>query len=341
MTTGIPASQISRRPNVLERDVDEMLTRRLKSDPTFGRSLVHAIATKLGASLIYEKLGVDRQVRHEGANGTIDLLIRLFATASGETGRILIENKLDSSFTPNQPERYASSAVAMSRAGRPAVPIICAPAEYIKRSKYLGPFKAPIAYEEIANWLDGEDRALIEAAILRFSMPYEPDPVPEVRDFHEGYERLVRELAPELIVKPNPNTSGERPEASRTIYFIAKQSLPNYDFLPTQRFSHQCWDSSAASPSVKVMFDGWAAEETLLRRVGSEALGNTGLYLRKAGRSLGLVKDTPRMDNKRPVSAQMEAVVMGIRAAATLRAWMCANEATLREWASAVVQCRR
>lgn len=341
MTIRISANQISRRPNVLERDVDAMLAARLKSDPTFGRSLVHAINTKLGAPLIYEKLGVDRQVRHEGANGTIDVLIRLFVTASGETGRILIENKLDSSFTPNQPERYASSAVAMSRAGRPAVPIICAPTEYIKRSKYLGPFEAAIAYEEIASWLDGEDQALIEAAILRFSMPYEPDPVPEVRDFHEGYERLVRELAPELVVKPNPNTSGERPEDSHTIYFITRKTLPKFDFLPTFRFSHQCRDSSAPSASVKVMFNGWAAHETLLRHVSAASLGNTGLYLRKAGRSLGLVKDTPRMDNKRPVSAQMEAVVMGIRAAAMLRAWMCANEATLREWASAVVQCRR
>ena len=304
---------MARRPNVLERDVDEILARRIKGDPMFGRSLIHAVMTKVGAPFVYEKVGVDRQVRHEGANGTIDLLVRLFTAVSGETGRILIENKLDSSFTPNQPERYASSAVAMCRAGRVAVPIICAPAEYIKRSKYLGPFKAHITYEEVACWLDGEDLELVQAAILRFSMPYEPDPVPEVRNFHEGYERLVRELAPELVVKPNPNPDGERPGASRTIYFVVKKSLPNYEFLPTLRFSHQCWDSSASSASVKIMFDGWAAEEVLLRRVASATLGNTELYLRKAGRSLGLVKDTPRMDNKRPVSVQIDAVVMGIQ----------------------------
>jgi hypothetical protein len=68
------------------------------------------------------------------------------------------------------------------------------------------------------------------------------------------------------------------------------------------------------------------------------ALGNTGLYLRRAGDSLGLVHDTPRMDNKRPVGAQMNAVEAGIRAAARLRAWMCANESILCEWANAVPQ---
>jgi hypothetical protein len=89
------------------------------------------------------------------------------------------------------------------------------------------------------------------------------------------------------------------------------------------------------------MFHGWGAYEPLLRSMGAPLLGNTGLYLRKAGRSLGLVKDTPRMDNRRPVGAQMHAVVSGIRAAATLRAWTYANEATLRKWAQAVMQSER
>jgi hypothetical protein len=42
------------------------------------------------------------------------------------------------------------------------------------------------------------------------------------------------------------------------------------------------------------------------------------------------------MDNKRPVNTQLEAVASGIRAASKLRAWMFANEPTLREWAAAV-----
>jgi hypothetical protein len=88
------------------------------------------------------------------------------------------------------------------------------------------------------------------------------------------------------------------------------------------------------------MFDGWAAYEPHLRRSALETLGNTPLYLRKSGRSLGLVHDTPQMDNKRPVSAQRDAVVKGIRAASILRAWVHANETILCHWASVVAQVR-
>ena len=331
-------NESARRPDILEKHIDEVIARRLKSDPIFAREFVDSIFLKLGASVPYQGLTVDRQVRHEGTTGTIDLLIRLFVDGSGETGRILIENKLDSSFTPNQPERYASSAIAMSRSGRPAFPIICAPSEYIAKSKYLDQFKSHTTYQEIASWLDGVDLAALEQAILRFSMPYEPDPVPEVQNFFEGYSQLAREIAPELIVKPNPNARGERPERSRTIYFVVRKTLPIFEFLPTLRFSHQCWDSSAPSASVKVMFDGWAAYESHLCRIASDTLGNTPLYLRKSGRSLGLVHDTPRMDNKRSVSTQRSAVVKGIRAAAILRAWVHAKKKIFLHWASVAAQ---
>ena len=332
--------QEGRRPAIFERDIDKLLERNLVYDPDFAVRLVEEVSKQSKIPLCYQNLTVKRQARHEGATGSIDVLVQLFTETSAETGRILIENKLDSSFTPTQPERYATSAITMSRAGRPAVPIICAPAEYIRKSKYLGPFRAKIAYEDVTRWLHGDDLALIRQAILRFSMPYEPDPVPAVADFHEGYGRLAQQLAPELVVKRNPNATGARPEGSTTIYFVTKKCLPRWDFLPTLRFSHQCLDSNAPSPSVKVMFDRWAIHETLLRQLSGTALGNTPLYLRRAGGSLGLVHDTPGMDQMRPVGDQIDAVSAGIRAAAALRAWMFANESTLREWAAAVDETR-
>lgn len=323
------------RPEIYEKDVDELLERRLTGDSKFVEQFVSRISEQLPNPVSFKRIGVDRQVAHEGASGTIDLLIRLFDEKK-ENARLLVENKLDSSFTPTQPQRYGSTSLAMSKRGRPAYAVICAPRDYLLASKYLDPFHARIAYEEFADWIDGEDRELADLAILRFSMPYEPEAVPEVAEFHAGYEALAKTIAPELSVKKNPNPKGERPEASRTIYFKVRECLPSYDFLPTLRFSHQCWDSSALSPSVKIMFDGWAVHEQKLKAVASDALGNTNFYLRKAGRSLGLVADTPRMDNKRAVSQQYESVSKGVRAAAALRAWMFANESILREWASTV-----
>jgi len=331
------------RPSVFERDIDALLERRLRTDVRFRNSMLSLLADRCPLVITsFKKIGVERQVHHQGATGTIDLLVRLSDGNSGETGRLLIENKLDSGFTPNQPERYASSAFAMSDSKCSAISVICAPRDYLSKSKYLAPFQARISYEDIAMWLDGEDRELIEAAILRFSMPYEPEPMPAVAEFHEGYVILAAERAPELVVKRNPNTANVRPEHSRTIYFDVKKCLPSWPFLPTLRFSHQCRDSTAASPSVKIMFDGWAQYEGLLRKLAFPVLRNTKLYLRKAGRSLGLVHDTPRMDNKRPVALQMDAVVTGIRAAASLRAWTYAHEEILREWSRVVEnECRK
>ncbi len=286
-------------------------------------------------SISFKRVSVDRQAAHEGASGTIDLLIRLFDT-SGEVARILVENKLDSSFTPTQPQRYASSAIAMSRTGRPAYPVICAPAEYLARSKYLAPFKARISYQDISGWTADQDLSLVEDAILRFLMPYEPNPDSQVKTFHEGYVNLARQIAPELILKPNPNPRGERPKDSHTIYFATKHTLAHYAFLPTLRFSHQCRDSSAPSASVKIMFAGWAKYESLIEALARKSLGNTNFYIRKANTSLAVVCDTPRLENTKPVGSQLDAVSAGIRAAAALRAWMYANEETLREWAGAV-----
>ena len=329
------ANQTRRRPQIYEQDIDLILARRLISDRHFANAVTARI---FGPATVpaFESVHVDRQVPHAGASGTIDLVVRLFDSDKKEVACILIENKLDSSFTPTQPERYASSVVAMCDARRPVISVICAPEQYVSRSKYIGPFATSLTYEVISRLLDGEDCSLVENAILRFSMPYEPDPVPEVQDFHDGYNAFVSEIAPELIVKRNPNTRGERPEASRTIYFDVKRTLPNWKFLPTLRFSHQCWDSSAPSASVKIMFDGWASHESLLRKLSQSKLGKTPLYLRRASRSLGLVHDTPRMDNKRPVKDQLDAVLAGIRAAAALRAWMHANQTELASWARAI-----
>lgn len=329
-----------RRPEVLERHVDAVLYDHLSKDEEFSRSLVRHVLDQCAISLPFATVAVRRQVRHEGTSGTIDLLVVLLDHHATEVGRLLIENKLDSGFTPDQPQRYVLSARTMSTSHLVAIPVICAPRDYPQRSKHLAPFAARFAYEDVLTWLRKDERALVEDAILRFEMPYEPEPVAQVASFHEGYVALARERAPALVVKRNPNTGGARPSGSRTIYFVVASSLPRYSFLPTLRFSHQCWDSSAASPSVKVMIDGWARHEGLIRRIAAPGLAGTEIYVRRASSSLAFAIDTPRMDNTRSVAVQAEAVVAGLDAALALRQWMYSNEPTLKAWAAAVTSAR-
>lgn len=328
-----------KRPIIHEKDIDELIIRNLRDNKGFAKRFITA-----GCSIPieFDVLRVDGQVPHYGVPGSIDIQVRLCNSSRVECGRLLVENKLNSGFTLNQPDRYAASATSLSKSRRPVFSVICAPSEYLEKSQNISPFNTKISYEDLASWLDSDDVDVLSQAILKFEMPYEPDPVPAVADFHDGYRELAAKIAPELIIKPNPNSSNARPEHSRTVYFDAKRSLPNYDFLPTLRFSHQCLDKAALAPSVKIMFEGWAKYEKLLKKEGAKDLAMSGLYIRRAGRretgSLGLTHDTKKMDNKKPVNQQYDAVVFGIRAATKLRAWMFVNEDVLHRWATAVAE---
>jgi hypothetical protein len=300
------------------------------------------VCRQIDRELPYDGRNVERQASHAGVTGRIDVLLRLTAGIR-ECARILVENKLNSGFSkahrceiPDQPARYAASATAMSRLGRPAFAVIVAPRAYIERSRHIAPFHARIAYEDLAPLVDAADREVIDAAIRRFVMPEPGIMSPAATEFHQGYKEVAAQVAPELVVKDNPNVGDGRPEGSRTIYFDVEQTLRTWDFLPTATFSHQCWDKDSPSPSVKVMFRGWRRHVDTVRRAAKDDLANTRLYIRPAKGSLALVLDTPRMENTIPVRRQMDSVVTGIVAAQRMRAWLLANEDALRRWASAV-----
>ena len=109
------------RPSILERHIDDILVRRFHDDRAFATAFaVEALRRSGNASVAFDNVLVARQVRHAGASGTIDILVDLLASG-GETIRLLIENKIDSGFTPDQPERYAASAAAMSTGTRRAL----------------------------------------------------------------------------------------------------------------------------------------------------------------------------------------------------------------------------
>jgi hypothetical protein len=224
------------RPRIFEQDIDLILSRRLGHDLGFAMAFIAEAVAQVGIPRIaIDTIRVERQVKHAGVSGTIDL--RVSVVSSGrEAVMLLIENKVDSAFTPDQPERYAASAAAMTTDGRRAISVLCAPRGYIERSRLAGPFDCRVTYEDIAKWLDGPDRDNVLAAVTRFEMPYEPDPVPAVAGFFEGYRELARRHAPDLVVKRAPNSGGDRPKNSHTIYFGTHRSLPYYDFGPWQRF---------------------------------------------------------------------------------------------------------
>ncbi len=240
------------KPSVTEASVDAMIERLILSDGSAACLFLQTSVPQASAFSV-DKVTVARQVRHANANGTADLVVYYWSQSSC-VAMLLVENKIDAGFTPDQPARYAVSRDAHLAAGAASfvATLLVAPSIYLSGSKLAVGFDAVLPYESLLAKVTGDDRELVEMAIERAASPYEPVPVQAVMDFFTGYAQLVKQAAPDLILKRNPNSADARPKDSRTIYFDAKRSgFTSYDFLLKKgrpaglRVSHQCWDAAA------------------------------------------------------------------------------------------------
>ena len=332
------------KPHVTEREIDAVLSRTLSANHGAVRACLTAAAPRCG-SVAFDRVTVERQVVHRDTHGTADLVLRLWLREEN-IAMILIENKIDAGFTPDQPERYAISRDA-HRLGRSAglvATLLVSPAIYIAGSRLKAAFDGTLSYEDLLPFMDVQDRVRIKLAIERASSPYEPVPVQRVMSFFEGYAAIAAAWFPDLCMKSNPNSANARPAASRTIYFDTHASgfrrypiLMKGDKPASVRVSHQCWDSSAPNASVKLMLDGWAGHIATVAPLLQPALRGTGIYIRSAGRSLALVADTGRLDNMRVATAQQAAIEDGLHKLQRIRDVWNSIEATITAAGEAVL----
>lgn len=324
----VPGPHNERHPRVYERDTDALFLRLLRERP----AMVDVLATGVSLRGLLDRLPTVRgQVRHVGQSGSIDIEVDIHGGPV-----LLVENKIDAAYSTTwkghgQPQRYRASVEARRRGGREAHAILLAPACYIAGSRLADLFDTRVPYEAFVNLVDGADRLLLCAAIRQAETPYEPAANDKTGNFFAAMRRLIAGRFPDLVMKHDPNADGVRPDASRTVYFDVARTLQLHWDVPRPRMSLQCWDSAARSASVKIMLPDrarLAASLTVPRD-----LTDAGGYLRPAGRSLGIVIDTPRLDTQRPFDEQADDVVEALEGALRLQAWWDANEDTLRTWA--------
>jgi hypothetical protein len=331
------------KPQVSESSIDRLIARTLEEDMSAAQAVL-AAASPLNAQLAFDHTTVHQQVRHRSTHGTADLVLHLRRKGRLQA-LILIENKIDAVFTPDQPERYriCRDAHITARSAPVVATLLVSPSIYIAGSRLKEAFDGTLPYEHLLAFVNKTNRAMLESAIERASSPYEPVPVEAVISFFDGYTKIVAETYPDLRIKTNPNSGNARPEASRTIYFDARASgFRRYPFLlkgdkpASFRVSHQCWDSSAPSASVKLMLDGWANRLAAAAPILQPELRGTGLYLRSAGRSLALVADTTRLNNMRSASTQRAAIEQALHQLRLIRDVWNRMEAVLAQTAAVV-----
>lgn len=305
---------------IYERDTDSLFLRSFAHE-----DFLQGFLNKVLPGQRRRVVEVQRQRPHVAHTGTIDIVLRL------DDGQLLlIENKINAGYSVTrsgdaQPERYRATVLGYADRGIAARSVLLAPAHYLSGSKNSGLFDAAISYEELRGGIRGkEDLALLEAAIAQAAAPYEPDPNEATAEFFAQYYELAAALAPDLVLKSNPNGSGVRPTGSRTIYVEVPRTLRLWADIPRPKMSIQCLDSGASTASVKIMISGLGRfASQLVAPVGLQRIGG---YLRPAGQSLGCVIDTPRLNTQQSFQDQRHEVEKGLQAAMHLCQWWNSSE---------------
>ncbi|MBR1151206.1 hypothetical protein [Bradyrhizobium sp. JYMT SZCCT0428] len=313
---------------IYECDSDALFLRSFRERPEF-TALVAKLVT---GREIGEAAEIFAQQRHIGSPGSIDLILRF---TNGPI--ILIENKIDAGYSVTregfgQPHRYQKTVAAYRNQGVEAFSVLLAPDQYLKGSRLANMFDVRISYEYLRKFIGAADRLTIDVAIQQANSPYEPLPNDGAISFFKAMRQLLLKRYPTLVMKSDPNADGIRPTESRTIYFEVSKTLRVHSAVPRPRMSLQCRDSGAPSASVKIMLPGLA--KLTERTTFPMSLTDIGGYLRRAGGSLGIVIDTPRLDTQKPFADQADDVVDALEAALRLQYWWNGNDDLLRSWTS-------
>lgn len=311
---------------IYERQTDALFRRAFAADPDVAALFLSALDSDPENRIV----AISTQTPHRDSRhrGSIDLEI---TRADGSI--LMVENKIDAGYSVTrvgdpQPARYRASVATLVAMGQRAASVLLAPEIYLRGTRHTAAFDYHVSYETLRPALTGNDLALLDAAIAQAATPYEPEPNLSSAAFFADFEAYSRNHFPELVIKDNPNGMGVRPVGSRTIYFNVPRTLRDWERLPRPRMSIQCRDGAAPLASVKIMLGGLGLNASGVKAPGS--LHAIGGYIRAAGRSLGLVIDTPELDTQIRFDAQVHAVEENLEAARRLVTWWNRHAGTLQ-----------
>ena len=205
-------------PDVCERDIDLLLLEEFVASPEFRAWFLSQIGVEKATDLIEACRSVKTM------NGESDLELT-FHSGSGLL-KILIENKVDAAFQPNQPQRYAERAEGYMalETYREVMTVVMAPEVYFGDEGTAFGFDAKVTYEGALAWFKQTEigarkdykLAILRGAIDRARRGWKLVPHRGVSDFWRAYWELCEEIAPQLSM---PVPKAEIPADSHFIAF--------------------------------------------------------------------------------------------------------------------------
>ena len=140
-------------PDVCERDIDLMLLEEFVASEAFRSWFLSQIGGESTAGLTEAR----RSVKTETGESNLELT---FLKSSGSL-KILIENKVDAAFQPNQPQRYLERAAKYRNGGNygEVVTVVIAPKVYFGEDDEKYGFDARVTYESVLLWFSNNEHA--------------------------------------------------------------------------------------------------------------------------------------------------------------------------------------
>lgn len=292
---------------ISERDTDLMLLEEFVSSPAFGEFFVR----KTGACRTCRLLNAARSVT--SANGESDLEV-VVESQDGKRILLLVENKVNAGFQPNQAIRYRERGQAYVQNGKADsfFTVLVAPQRYFPGD--TKGFDARLNYEDIRDFIagshlsDGRKRyktALLAGAIEKSTAGYQMVADAAVSDFWRDYWRLSLEVAPDLRLERPDN----KPAGAGFVYFY-RTGLPKA-VVPVHKLPHGYFDLQFASMGSKLN-EMHAAFDSRLE---------TGMTIEKAAKSASVRLRVPVLSTADPLDRQREAAIQGFEGGKKLVEW--------------------
>lgn len=326
--------------SVRERDLDHFLLEELSASPAF----LDWFLGRMGAAFrvpSHSGFRVQRSPRRLTDTRQTDLQIG-FIDNEDVTGVILIENKVTDGFQDGQPEAYADEIAAWrERVGQEhAIAVLVSPRNNlaVQGGEH---FHAVIHVEEIvdhlaarlqADILPAELRARLEIKIelleaicgKRANSRWDPEPIPERRDFRLLYEALVRDLAPGLRVRPS--VDGRK---ATTRFF---DGFPGQGMLPLSAQLKHEYGHGDPWKYATLQFKGAGHLVDAVRAADGLVPRDGRIHVDRSGTSLMIRVVTPGIDpDPARFEEQREKLVAGIDALKLLCEWLQRHKGALAE----------
>ena len=319
MTNSTPLDDLRNRPPISrlrERDIDLLVC----SELHFPESPLHQLLIGRWNGGVAEFAGAWVSVSYPGSDGETDLLV---AYEHGDKSLVLmIEDKVDAEYQPDQPERYQTRAEQWRKdmtSGSNVETILLAPEDYFE-TEGSEIFDRQVSYEEVITALaDASDQRtrFLARALQEGRRSLTQSYVALHSDSTTAIWNAIWEMSNSETPQLRMEKPGSKPARAGFIHLTEAEGVSAKD---TQRRAKIVYKPARSNADIEFKN---MRQEALRNSVGN--LLGADMIVEQAGKSASIRIKVPVVDFGRAPEEQEEAIRQGLQASERLRRFFIQN----------------